>query len=191
MIGRGAFREHQAFQRDSATRSMSRGASHSGISQSAASQHVQEVERRLGVALLDRTKRPLELDAGRQALRRALPRRAAPRGGVSGSRWTSLKAHVEGTVRVASIYSIGLSEMSRLQEEFSAPFPERAAARGVPAARQDLRSGAGRPGRSGTGQLSGGDQELAVIPWREEEMKVAASPSHPLGARRRCCCPPI
>ena len=42
---------------------MSKGAEHCGVSQSAASQHVQEVERRLGVVLLDRTKRPLELTA--------------------------------------------------------------------------------------------------------------------------------
>ena len=45
---------------------MSKGAAHCGVSQSAASQHVQEVERRLGVALFDRGKRPLELTpAGR------------------------------------------------------------------------------------------------------------------------------
>ena len=40
---------------------MSRGAEHCGVSQSAATQHVQEVERRLGVILLNRSKRPLEL----------------------------------------------------------------------------------------------------------------------------------
>ena len=40
---------------------MSRGREHCGVSQSAASQHVQEVERRLGMTLLDRSKRPLEL----------------------------------------------------------------------------------------------------------------------------------
>jgi DNA-binding transcriptional LysR family regulator len=34
-----------------------------------------------------------------------------------------LKADVEGTVRVASIYSVGLSEMSRLSEEFAQRFP--------------------------------------------------------------------
>src|SRR5437588_583323 len=42
---------------------MSKGAAHCGVSQSAASQHVQEVERRLGIALFDRSKRPVELTA--------------------------------------------------------------------------------------------------------------------------------
>jgi len=40
---------------------MSKGAKLCGVTQSAASQHVQEVERRLGAPLLDRAKRPLEL----------------------------------------------------------------------------------------------------------------------------------
>ena len=60
------FWEQRLFREIAATKSMSRGAEHCGVSQSAASQHVQEVERRLGVTLLDRTKRPLELtQAGR------------------------------------------------------------------------------------------------------------------------------
>src|ERR1039457_3885701 len=60
------FSEQRLFREIAATRSMSRGAEHCGVSQSAASQHVQEVERRLGVILLDRGKRPLELtQAGR------------------------------------------------------------------------------------------------------------------------------
>src|SRR5438105_12246921 len=62
----GGFREvlgTRAFREIASTRSMSRGAEHCGVSQSAASQHVQEVERRLGVTLLDRSKRPLELTA--------------------------------------------------------------------------------------------------------------------------------
>ena len=41
------------------THSFSRGASMNGISQSAASQHVQELERSLAVELLDRSTRPL------------------------------------------------------------------------------------------------------------------------------------
>ena len=42
-------------------KSISRGASTNEISQSAASQYIQETERRLGVTLLDRTTRPLAL----------------------------------------------------------------------------------------------------------------------------------
>ena len=104
------------------TKSVSRGAAQNGISQSAASQHIQELERKLGMPLLDRATRPLALTAAgrlyfdlcRDVLRREEEFQAA---------LDEFKAQVEGAVRVASIYSIGLSEMSRLQEEFSRRFP--------------------------------------------------------------------
>ena len=45
------------------TRSISRAAALNGISQSAATQQVQELERNLGLRLLDRTTRPVALTA--------------------------------------------------------------------------------------------------------------------------------
>src|ERR1700683_4630703 len=66
MIAPVSFTELQLFKEIAANRSMSKGASHCGVSQSAATQHVQEVERRLGVPLFDRSQRPLGLtDAGK------------------------------------------------------------------------------------------------------------------------------
>src|SRR5271157_3333448 len=101
---------------------MSKGAKLCHVSQSAASQHVQEVERRLAVVLLDRGKRPLELTpAGKlyyEYCRDLLRREEEFTRSLE-----DLKGGVEGTVRVASIYSIGLSEMSRLREEFGARHP--------------------------------------------------------------------
>ena len=112
---------------------MSRGAEHCGVSQSAASQHVQEVERRLGVTLLDRTKRPLELtQAGR--IYSEFCRDVLRREEEFALSLESLKGDVEGTVRVVSIYSTGLSEMSRLRRGVCGEIPHRAIARGVHAA---------------------------------------------------------
>ncbi len=92
------------------TRSFSRAASMNGISQSAASQQVQEVERNLQVNLLDRTRRPLVVTpAGeiyaehcRDVLRRHQELEDALK---------RLGDHVEGVIRVASIYSVGVSEL--------------------------------------------------------------------------------
>src|SRR5262249_2701067 len=116
------FWEQRLFREIAATRSMSRGAEHCGVSQSAASQHVQEVEKRLGSTLLDRTKRPLELtEAGRiyyEFCRDILRREEEFAHAMS-----ALKNDIAGTVRVASIYSTGLSEMSRLREQFAARYP--------------------------------------------------------------------
>src|SRR5689334_9087038 len=101
---------------------MSRGAEHCGVSQSAATQHVQEVERRLGVTLLDRSRRPLELTpAGR--IYNEFCRDVLRREEDFCRALEEVKGDVDGAVRVASIYSTGLSEMSRLQEEFGCRFP--------------------------------------------------------------------
>src|SRR5258707_951915 len=160
-------------------RSVSRGASHNNISQSAASQHIQELEKKLGIALLDRSTRPLVLTAAgklyfdlcRDVLRREEEFAAAPGG---------LKARVEGEGRGASIYSIGLSEMSRLQEEFSLRCPN--AQLRVDYLRPQKIYEALLADHADLGLVSYPEptKELAVIPWREEEMVVALAVSHPL-----------
>ncbi|MDP8991230.1 MAG: LysR family transcriptional regulator, partial [Acidobacteriota bacterium] len=48
------------------TRSYSRAAAMNQVSQSAASQHVQDLERALGIILLDRSTRPLVVNAAGQ-----------------------------------------------------------------------------------------------------------------------------
>jgi len=164
------------------TKSISRGATLNEISQSAASQYMQEMERRLGVSLLDRTTRPLALtpagklffDLCRDVLRREEQFQL---------QLDNLKGSVEGTVRVASIYSIGLSEMSRLQDEFAARFPHTELH--VDYLRPDKVYEAVMGDQADLGLVSYpvGTKDLAVIPWREEEMAVAATPSHPLAKK--------
>src|ERR1017187_1710333 len=118
-----SFSDLLLFKEIAANRSMSKGAAHCGVSQSAATQHVQEVERRLGISLFDRSKRPLGLtDAGKlynEFCRDVLHRQEQFELSVD-----RLKIEVDSTVRVASIYSVGLSEMGRLQEEFAVRYPE-------------------------------------------------------------------
>ncbi len=161
---------------------MSKGAEHCGVSQSAASQHVQEVERRLGVALFDRSKRPLEVTAAgklyaefcRDVLRREEEFTMA---------LESVKGDVEGTVRVVSIYSTGLSEMGRLQEEFSARYPT--AQLHVEYMRPDKVYDAVRNDTADLGLVSfpESSREITAIPWRNEEMQVAVPPAHALAQR--------
>ena len=165
---------------------MSRGAEHCGVSQSAASQHVQEVERRLGVTLLDRGKRPLELTAAGRIYSefcRDVLRREEELGRVL----EEFKGNVEGTVRVVSIYSTGLSEMSRLREQFSARYPT--ANLQVEFMRPEKVYEAVRNDAADLGLVSypESSREIAAIPWRSEEMQVAVPPSHPLAARAEIC----
>lgn len=164
------------------SKSISRGAGLNGISQSAASQQIQELERRLGLTLLDRSMRPLALtpagklfyDLCRDVLRREEEFHV---------KLENLKGSVEGTVQVASIYSIGLSEMSRLQEQFASRFPN--AQLHVDYLRPDKVYEAVLTDHADVGLVSYpvGTKDLAVIPWREEEMTVAVPPSHPLARK--------
>jgi DNA-binding transcriptional LysR family regulator len=163
-------------------RSVSKGAKLNGISQSAASQHLQDLEEQLGVPLLDRTSRPLTvtdggklyLDMCRDMLRRQDEFQAA---------LERMKAEVEGTVRVASIYSVGLSEMSQLEQEFSRRYPE--AHLEVEYLRPEKVYEAVVTDRADLGLLSYPEatKEVTVLPWRQEEMVVAASPYHALAAK--------
>jgi DNA-binding transcriptional LysR family regulator len=158
---------------------MSRGAKLCHVSQSAASQHVQEVERRLSVVLFDRGRRPLELTpAGRLYYEycRDLLRREEE----FARSLEALKGGVEGIVRVASIYSMGLTEMSRLQEEFAARHPSGRLQ--VEYMRPEKIYEAVRAETADLGLVSYpvASREIAAIPWREEEMQVAAAPTHRL-----------
>jgi len=152
------------------------------VSQSAASQHVQEMEKTLGVPLLDRSTRPLAVtDAGQLYL--AFCRDVLRRKEEFEASFEQIKHEVEGTVRVASIYSVGLNEMVQLEQEF---------ARRQPSARLEVEYL--RPEKVYASVLADDadlglvsypepSREIMVIPWRREEMVLAVSPYHPLAAK--------
>src|SRR5690242_19310920 len=152
------------------------------ISQSAASQHVQEVERSLGVTLLDRSRRPLVVTpAGqlyaefcRDVLRRRDELEAALR---------LLKHDTAGTVRVASIYSVGLSEMVELEREFARRHPE--AVLEVQYLQPAKVYAAVLADQADLGLVSypHATREIETIPWRHEEMVLATAPDHSLAKK--------
>jgi LysR family transcriptional regulator, transcriptional activator of the cysJI operon len=176
------FWELRLFKEIAATRSMSKGAAHLGVSQSAASQHIQEVERRLGVVLFDRSKRPVEITpAGK--IYYEFCRDVLRREEDLGRELETVKQQVDGTLRVASIYSIGLSEMNRLQEAFSAHYP--AVQLQVEYVRPEKVYEAVLNDTADLGLVSypQASREIAAIAWRDEEMQVAVPPTHPFAAR--------
>ncbi len=177
------FEECKLFRDVAHARSLSRAAAINGISQSAATQHIQELERRLGVQLLDRSTRPLGLTPGgklyaelcRDVLRREEDFVAA---------LDEIKDEAAGTVRVASIYSIGLSELPRLRDEFTRAFP--GAQLHIEYLRPDKVYQAVLEDQADLGFISYPEnrRDLTIIPWREERMTVAVYPSHPFSGRR-------
>jgi LysR family transcriptional regulator, transcriptional activator of the cysJI operon len=161
------------------TRSFSRGAALNSVSQSAASQQVQELELELGIELLDRSKRPLVVTAAghlySEFCRDVLRRREELNVAID-----RMKQEVEGTVRVASIYSVGLSEMVQLEQEFGRRRPE--AKLEVEYLRPEKVYWSVLSDAADLGLVSYPEpsREITVLPWRREEMVVAASPYHPL-----------
>jgi DNA-binding transcriptional LysR family regulator len=164
--------------------SFSRGASENGVSQSSASQAVHQLEVRLGVKLIDRSKRPLVLTRHGQVYYEGCKDLVGRYREVE-SRVKSLEddRNVVGTVRVASIYSVGLSHMSRYVETFHAHYPG-----------ADVRLEYLHPTRVVESVSSGSTElglisfpkrwpELTAIPWREEPMVLAVPPSHRLADR--------
>ena len=161
--------------------SFSKGALENGLSQSSASQVVHQLETRLGVKLIDRSKRPLvPTEHGKvyyEGCKDVIARYLELENRVKAM---DDERHLAGTVRVASIYSVGLHHMSRYVERFRQAFPE-----------AEVRIDYLHPtrvievvteGDADLGLVSFPKKwtDLAVIPWREEEMVLAVHPSHRL-----------
>ena len=174
-----SFENLKLFKDIAQSKSFSRGAALNEVSQSAASQHVQELERTLGISLLDRSTRPLSVTAAGQ-MYAEFCRDVLRRKEEFAVALEQLRHQVEGTVRVASIYSVGLSEMAQLEEEFSRRQPK-----------AQLEVEYLRPEKVYSTVLADGadlglvsypepSREITVLPWRQEQMVVAAGPEHPL-----------
>lgn len=165
-------------------KSISKAAHANELSQSAASQALQELERELGTELFDRTRRPLTatpsgklvLEFGREVLRKHDELQAD---------LTQLKQATTGTVRIAAIYSVGLSEMSRLEERFAHDFPE--AVLQISYLRPERVWEAVADDHADVGLMSYAEssRDIVALPWRDEEMVVAVSPQHSLAHRRK------
>lgn len=159
--------------------SFSKAAELNGVSQPSASQLVHHLEERLGVQLIDRSKRPFvvtesgrlyyegsqEFVRGYEELERLVRQSVASPG---------------GQLRVAAIYSVGLGQMHRVVEEFRTGHP------GV-----DLHVDYMHPDKVneallaetvelGITSYAETTKRLVAEPWRDEPFAVAAAPSHRL-----------
>jgi DNA-binding transcriptional LysR family regulator len=160
-------------------RSFSQAAQLNGVTQSAASQAVSVLERRMDVQLIDRSTRPLQLTPLGQTYYEGCQ--------VVLDQYTELEAsirtahaEVSRCVRVAAIYSVGLSDMGQYVERFQANnsnvrvlleylHPDRVY--------EKVRDGTADLGLVSFPRKA---PKLAAVPWRQEAMVLACRPSHPL-----------
>lgn len=165
-------------------RNLSKAARLNEVSQSAASQALQEIERELGIALFDRSTRPLTVTpAGKlyvEYCRDVLRRQDELQASLE-----LLKKQANGIARLAAIYSVGLSEMSQIESRFAARYPEGELQ--VSYLRPERVWQAVEDDQADLGLMSYAEssRDVVALPWREEEMVVVVAPGHPISAHEK------
>jgi DNA-binding transcriptional LysR family regulator len=158
-------------------KSFSKAALLNQVTQSAASQMVSQLEKRLGFALIDR--RPFTLT------RRGQIYYEGCKGLVE--QYLELEASVRNVppelpviVQVAAIYSVGLGDMGQYVERFQTQYPY--ARVQIDYLHPDRVYEKVIEGTADFGLVSfpRGSRELRTLAWREEEMLLTCSPQHPL-----------
>jgi DNA-binding transcriptional LysR family regulator len=163
-------------------RSFSRAADENGISQSGASQVVHQLEQRLGVKLIDRSKRPFVLTPEGETYYEGC-RKLVQRYDALEDQVRTLHEEVAGRVRVVSIYSVGLHLMNHYLQQFLSQYPK-----------ANVRLEYQHPHRVydaiekdqadiGLVSYPRASRSVDAIPWREEPMVLVCSASHPLAQR--------
>jgi DNA-binding transcriptional LysR family regulator len=160
-------------------RSFSQAGQANDITQSAVSQIVSQLEKRVQTQLVDRSRRPLQLTALGQTFyegcKALLEQYTELEAGIR-----SAQAEIAGTVQVAAIYSVGLGDMGQYVQRFVADWPQ--AQVHIDYLHPDRVYERVREGTADLGLVSfpRKSSKLEALPWREEKMVLACAPSHPL-----------
>ncbi|HPD29766.1 MAG TPA: LysR family transcriptional regulator [Phycisphaerae bacterium] len=165
-------------------RSFSRGSALNHISQSAASQAVHQIERRLGMPLIDRTKRPFILTPEGQVYYDGV-RQVLDRYDAVESQVRSLRNEVAGQVRVAAIYSVGLHDMSQAMQTFMRQYPKAKVRLEFLHPNKVYDAVLNEQVDLGIVSYPAAIRGLTVIPLRTENMALVCSPNHRLANMKR------
>ncbi len=159
--------------------SFSLGAAANQVSQSAASQSVRQLEQELGVQLIDRTKRPFTMTREGNIFFEAC-QDVVECIETAKTRIRSRKQRIEGIVRVAVIYSVGLNDMGWYTQQFTALHPK-ARVRLAYLHPDEVVSAVGSDAADvGILSFPAANKSLTIIPWRSEPMVFVCGSRHPL-----------
>jgi DNA-binding transcriptional LysR family regulator len=163
-------------------RSFSRAAEDNGVSQSAASQVVGQLESHLGVRLIERSKRPLSPTREGQAFFDGCRKLIAAYDALE-DQVRTLHDEVAGRVRVAAIYSVGLHHMSRYVQEFMSRHPK--ANVRLEYLHPDRVIESVEQGQAEIGIVSypRSTRALEAEPWREEPIVLVCAPGNAFAGR--------
>ncbi len=164
-------------------RSFSEGAALGQISQSAASQAIQQLETELEAQLIDRSKRPFMLTPEGQRFydgcQTLLAQYDALRGSIA-----SARTQLTGIVRVAAIYSVGIHIMTEHRQRFMSAYPHVRVRLEFLHPAQVVEAVLNDDADLGILSYPPRNRSLASLPWRTERMVFACHPGHRLARRR-------
>ncbi|MEO1615989.1 MAG: LysR family transcriptional regulator [Planctomycetota bacterium] len=163
-------------------RSFSKAAKIRGVTQSAASQAVQQLESGLGVKLIDRSTRPLSLTPAGEKYHAGLMGILSQLEQLQ-EEVVSTGKSLHGPLPIAAIYSVGLSYLPDALQAYAARFPD-----------VEVRVSYGRnetveqhvlQDRAELGLVSypKSNQQLAAVPWQKEPIRLVCAQDHSLASR--------
>lgn len=167
-------------------RSFSKAAAFRQISQPAVSQALQQLEDEIGVSLIDRSKRPIELTAAGSIYFERCQKWLLDYRSIEDA-VHHYSGRVVGKVRVASIYSVGLLQMSAYVSRLHSEYPD-----------VELHLDYGHPDAIynrilrdevdlGIVSFPRDGGEIGSIPWQNQEMVLAVAAGHPWAGRDQIC----
>jgi DNA-binding transcriptional LysR family regulator len=160
-------------------RSFSRAADENGISQSGASQVVHQLEQRLGVKLIDRSKRPFVLTPEGETYYEGC-RKLVQRYDALEDQVRTLHEEVAGRVRVVSIYSVGLHHMNRYLQQFLSQYPKANVRLEYQHPHQVYEAVEKDQADLGLVSYPRSSRAIEACTWREEPMVLVCAPEHRL-----------
>lgn len=165
-------------------RSFSRAAREHGITQSAASQRISQLERKLGAALLDRSVRPLDLTPAGELFAREC-RKLIRRYDDLEQRVCEQHSGPEGELTVAAIYSAGVGLLNQLKDRFEVEYPRIDVTLAYDAPQQVHDAVVQQKCDLGIVSYPQSWRDVDHVLLRDEVMAVVCSPRHKLAKRQR------
>jgi DNA-binding transcriptional LysR family regulator len=158
-------------------KSFSKAAEDNAISQSGVSQVINQLEQRVNVKLIDRSKRPFALTPEGElyydGCRKLVDRYFALEEEVR-----SLHGEVAGRVRVASIYSVGLSHMSWYIQQYMSQYPKSNVRLEYLHPHRVYEAVENDQADLGLISYPKPSRTMKAVIWREEPMVLVCSPNH-------------
>lgn len=164
-------------------RSFSQAALVNGVTQSAVSQMIAQLEKRMGVHLIDRSTRPLQLTTLGKAYYEGCKSLLEQYNELEAS-LRSAQAQVEGSVQIAAIYSVGLGDMSEYVDRFLAEQPEAEVNIEYVHPNQVYEKILDSSSDIGLVSFPRKSSKLTILHWRDEPMVLCCSPRHPFANQK-------